>query len=288
MAPVGYQRINKETNEIVPWEETVNGYKYKDDEYIMLSDEDFRRADVDAAQTIKIIDFVDAAEIHVIHYDKPYYLAPIKKSEKGYALLRETLRRANKVGIAKIVIRTREHLAVLVPCGLMLLLELLRFNDELRSIDTFDLPGENLLAIGVSGKEIDMAQRLVEGMLEQWQPDKYHDEYRERLLAFIDKKIAAGQAKTIAEQALEDWEEKHGEIIDVVMDPLKLGVEKARNAREPRLQKTLRQFAMPRRKTPTKSSRKTAPPAAPKSSAQKARLRQKSKPRKKRAERKSA
>ena len=127
-----YRRVNENTGREVPWNEIVKGYEYQKGEYVALSDDDFARANVEATQSISITDFVDAAEISPIYYDKPYYLEPLKNGHRAYALLREVLSKKQKVGIAKVVIHTREHLAALFADGPVLVLNLLRFHDELR------------------------------------------------------------------------------------------------------------------------------------------------------------
>lgn len=265
LAPVGYQRINKETGKEVAWEEIVKGYEYEDGEFVVLSDEDFRRANVEATQTIDIIDFVDAAQIASIYFDQPYYLAPGRKGEKGYALLRETLRQTGKAGIAKVVIRTRQHAAALIPYGNMLVLNLLRFADELRDPAELELPGQDLAALGVSKRELEMAERLVEGMQDNFQPDKYHDEYRDDLLALIDKKIKSGNTETITEPAPAEPTRDKAEVIDL-MALLKRsldqkGVQSGLNAARPRAaaegkRPKTRRGATKTRKTTAKTTRK--------------------------------
>lgn len=226
LSPVGYRRYNKATGKEVAWQDIVKGYEYEEGEYAVLTDEDFRQANVRATQTVDIVSFVDAAEIHPLYYDKPYYLAPAKRGEKGYALLRETLRRSRRIGIAKVVIRTRQHLAALLPYGPMLVLELMRFADDVRSIDEFDLPSENLGSAGLSAKEVEMAEHLVEGMLEKWDPAQYHDEYRQDLLALIEKKVESGNTHTLTEAPRAEKQPKSAEVIDL-MSLLKKSVQQA-------------------------------------------------------------
>ncbi|MBA2352385.1 MAG: Ku protein [Burkholderiales bacterium] len=259
LAPVGYQRINKETGEEVPWEEIVKGYEYEDGEYVVLGDEDFRQANVEATETVDILDFVDAAQIPVVYFEQPYYLAPGRKGEKGYALLRETLRQTNKVGIANVVIRTRQHIAALIPYGNMLVLNLLRFADELREPEDLELPGEDLAKLGVSKKELEMAERLVEGMENEFDPTKYHDQYREDLLALIDKKIKSGKTETISEPVVEDDKRGKAEVIDL-MGLLKRSLdEKARpRAKASATQAIAKRPAVKARKTVRKTAAKDA------------------------------
>ncbi|OEZ91228.1 hypothetical protein JAB9_49440 [Janthinobacterium sp. HH107] len=215
-APIGYKRYNKQTGKEVEWDDIVKGYEYKTDEYVVLSDEDLRQANVKATQTIDILTFVDAAEVPLTFYEHPYYLLPAKGGEKVYALLRETLRKANKVGIASVVMRTKQHLCALVCVGDAIVLNTLRYADEIRPTDDLDLPASTLKAAGISDKELKMALSLVEGMSEAWEPEQYHDSYREDVLALVKKKIKAKQTKTITPPAPEPEEEHASNVIDLV------------------------------------------------------------------------
>jgi DNA end-binding protein Ku len=221
-APVGYKRVNKRTGREVDWEQIVKGYEYEKGSYVALSEEDFKRANVEATQTVDILAFVDAADIEPIYFDTPYYLSPDKRGGKGYALLRETLKRAGKAAVANVVIRTRQHVAVVLPADDMLLLNTLRFADEIRSADDFELPRE----ARASAREVEMALRLVKEMSDKWKPEKYHDTYRDDLLARIRKKVKAGETEEVAEAEGGGKEPKKGaEVIDL-MALLRRSVEK--------------------------------------------------------------
>ncbi|MDZ5634751.1 Ku protein [Janthinobacterium sp. GMG1] len=215
-APIGYKRYNKKTGKEVEWDDIIKGYEYKTDEYVVLSEEDLRQANVKATQTVDILTFVDAVEVPLTFYEHPYYLLPAKGGEKVYALLRETLRKANKVGIASVVMRTKQHLCALVCVGDAIVLNTLRYADELRPTDDLDLPGSGLKAAGISDKELKMALSLVEGMSEAWEPGQYHDSYREDVLALVKKKIKAKQTKTITPPAPDTAEEHGSNVIDLV------------------------------------------------------------------------
>lgn len=224
-SPVGYQRVNKSTGEEVPWDEIVKGYEYEDGEYVVLGEEDFRRANPEATQTVEIVSFVEAGAIDPEYFDRPYYLAPTKGGEKPYAILREALAASGRAGVARVVLRTREHLAAVIPRGKALVLELLRFPTELRGMDELDLPAEGLRDAGVTKKEIDMAEKLVEGMAEEWDPSRFKDEYREDILSRIEEKIEAGETKVIPEPEEEAAEKREGaEVIDI-MELLKRSLE---------------------------------------------------------------
>jgi DNA end-binding protein Ku len=228
-SPVHYRRVNVKTGQEVPWSEIVKGYQYKKGEYVALSEADFENASIEATHTIDITDFVDAAEISPIFYERPYYLEPLKTGQKSYALLRDAMRRTGKVGIGKIVIRSREHLAAIMPIGRLLVLNLLRFDHELRDA-RFDGPAERMK---IDGKEIEMAKRLVESMVDEWNPKKYQDEYRADLMKLIENRIKAGQTKNMQERAPKTTAGRQAKVIDI-MDLLKRSVETARRKEAPR------------------------------------------------------
>jgi DNA end-binding protein Ku len=233
MSPIGYRRYNKTTGEEVPWEEIVRGYEYESGRYVVLTDEDFQRANPKASRTVEILDFVDGSEIEPLYFDKPYYLAPPSggAAAKGYALLRETLRRTGKVGIARVVIRTREYLGAVIARGSLLVLEVLRYPYEIRSAEDLEVPGEDLEALGVSEKELKMAGMLVDQMVESWEPAKYKDRYRDDLLARIQEKIAAGETESAADESVEEEPEAGAGVVDI-MSLLKRSVERVGKARE--------------------------------------------------------
>jgi DNA end-binding protein Ku len=217
LAPVGYKRYNKASGEDVPWNEIVKGYEYEDGKYVVLSEEDFRRANVEASKTVDIQAFVDAGEVPPLYFETPYYLAPGKRGEKAYALLREALRKAGKIGIATVVIRTRQYLAALIPYGDVLLMNTIRYANELRPVEELGIPEASLRGAKVTAKEIDLALRLIDDMADRWQPEQYKDTYREDLLKRIEEKVKAGQTKEITAPEKEGAEEKAGaEVIDLM------------------------------------------------------------------------
>jgi DNA end-binding protein Ku len=216
LAPVGYKRYNKSSGEDVPWSEIVKGYEYEDGKYVVLSDEDFRRANVDAARTVEILAFVELGEIAPLHFETPYYLAPGKRGEKAYALLRETLKKSGKAGIATVVIRTRQYLAALIPRDEVLVLNTLRYAEELKDVAELALPAAALKGPKVTAKEIDMALRLVEDMSDEWQPEKYRDTYRHDLLERIREKIKKGQTEELTEPEEGEKEAAGAEVIDLM------------------------------------------------------------------------
>lgn len=214
-SPVGYKRYNKRTGDEVAMENIVKGYEYEKGEYVVVTEEDFKQANVQATQTVEIVTFVDAASVGPYFYDTPYYLEPGKRGEKGYTLLREVLRRTGRIGIANVVIRSRQHLAALVPFDRMLILNTLRFANEIRSFSELNLPEAG--AGELRENELAMAERLVEDMSEAWTPENYKDTYSEDLMARIEGRIQAGETHTITREATETHEPPRGaEVIDLV------------------------------------------------------------------------
>jgi DNA end-binding protein Ku len=188
LSPVNYKRVAEADGKEVPWEKIVKGYEYQKGQFVVLKEEDFRRVDIEATRTVDLIDFVDAAEIPPIFFQKPYYMEPQKSGAKAYALLREALQGTGKVGIAKVVIKTREHLAALKPYQDLLLLELMHFADELSKTDSLQVPKK----LQVSQPEMNMARALIEQMTEKWDPARYKDDYRSALLEMIREKVKSG------------------------------------------------------------------------------------------------
>jgi DNA end-binding protein Ku len=220
LSPVGYKRVNKSSGKEVAWGDVVKGYEYKDDKYVVLSDEDFRRANPEASRTVEILAFVDLHDIAPQHFDTPYYLKPEKRGAKAYALLRETLQKADKAGIASVVIRTKQYLAALVAQDELLVLNTLRYADELKDPADLEIPGAK-----VTAKELDMALRLVEDLADKWHPEKYKDSYKDDLLKRIKAKVKAGETEEItAADKSEPRAAKSAEVIDL-MSLLKKSVE---------------------------------------------------------------
>jgi DNA end-binding protein Ku len=214
-SPIGYRKVNKRTGEDVSSENIVKGYEYEKGEYVVVTNEDFKQANVEATQTVDIVAFVDAASVAPYYFDTPYYLEPGKRGEKGYTLLREVLRRTGKIGIANVVIRSRQHLAALIPLERMLLMNTLRFANEIRSTSELNLPEAGMN--GLTEKEMAMAERLVEDMTEKWNPEQYKDTYTDDLMARIEARIKSGETHTITPESKDAAEPRRGaEVIDLV------------------------------------------------------------------------
>jgi DNA end-binding protein Ku len=215
LTPVGFKRYNKETGKDVSWNDIVKGYEYEKGKYVVLTDEDFRRANVEATQTVEIVKFVEASEIAPIYFETPYYLAPQKRGEK-YALLREILIQNKKVAIANVVIRTRQYVAALMPLGDVIVMTTLRYANEIRPADNLDVPSRNLKSLRITAKELEMGNRLVEGMTGKWNPKEFHDTYHEDLMALIEKRIKAGKTETIDESEPKAKRRQEGRVIDLM------------------------------------------------------------------------
>lgn len=233
---VRYKRVNEKTGEEVPWEDIVKGYEYKKGEYVAVSDEDFVEANVEATQSIPITEFVDRQAISPLYFDKPYYLEPLKNGRRAYALLREVLRRSEKVGIAKVVIRSRQHLAALLVEGPVLVVNLLRFAHELRDLSALDVPADSARSAAVSPQELKMAERLVEAMVSEWDPQKYRDDYHEDLLKLIDKKVKSGHTKALPAAQRPPRPQAKGKVVDI-MHLLRESVNKAGKSAEERVRR---------------------------------------------------
>lgn len=188
LSPVNYKRVAEADGKEVPWEQIVKGYEYEKGKFIVLKEEDFKRADIEATQSVDIMDFVELDEIDPIFFDRPYYLEPEKRGEKAYGLLREALKQSGKVGIAKVVIKTRQHLAAVKPEKNLLVLELMHFAEEIIDTKELKIPAEP----HIGAKELEMAKDLVAKMSGKWNPDQYEDEYRHALLEVIHKKVESG------------------------------------------------------------------------------------------------
>lgn len=257
-APVGYKRYNKQTGEEIARENIVKGYEYSKGEYVIITDEDFKQANVEATQTVEIVAFVEAAAVAPYFYDTPYYLEPGKRGEKGYTLLREVLLRTGRIGIANVVIRSRQHLAALIPVDRMLVMNTLRWANEIRSMAELNLPEPG--AGEVTGKELAMAERLVEDMTDEWKPEQYKDTYTNDLLARIEARINAGETHVITRESDEAGEPRRGaEVIDLV-SMLRRSLEqkgKAANDEGPSEPAKERPKRAAARKTPSRLSGKT-------------------------------
>jgi len=201
-APVGYQRYNKSTGKVVDWNDVVKGYEYEKGEYVVLTDEDFRRANVEASRTIDIQTFVDRDAIAPYYFDTPYFLVPDKNGERVYALLREALEQSKKLAVATFVLRSRQHVAALMPVDKIIVLNTLRYSEEIQPHPQVAAAVEKKTG-SASSRELSMALKLVDEMSEKWKPEAFTDTYREDLMKRIEQKVKAGQTHTLTEPETE-------------------------------------------------------------------------------------
>lgn len=199
--PIRYERVNAETGEEVPWKDIVKAFEYDKGSYVVLEEADIKSAAPESHETVEVETFVDAGDIPPQFFEKPYVLVPAKKAEKGYVLLRETLKATKQVGIARVVIRTREYLSAVLPQGDALVLMLLRYPQELVDPADYKLPEGNTGDYRIAAKELEMAKQLIGSMSGKWKPDDYRDEFRSKLEAVIRRKMKSKGALAKAEDS---------------------------------------------------------------------------------------
>ena len=214
---IRYERVNEETGEEVPWDQIVKAFEFSDDNYVVVTDEDFAQADVKATKTIDIETFIERSELALKYLDRPYYVQSQKGGEKAYALLRDGLIKTDKIAIARLVIRTRAYLAAIYPEDTVLILNLIRFHQELRAVEDLRVPTD----VKSTKKEMDLAIKLINDMSEAWDPSAYHDEYREALMKRIKEKA---KGKGIKEEVVEEVEPTDN-VVDI-MDLLQKSIDK--------------------------------------------------------------
>jgi DNA end-binding protein Ku len=185
LSPVKYQRICEKEGKPIPWGEIVKGYEYTKGRYVVLDDDDFRKAALESSKQIEVLDFVDQGEVDPRYFETPYYLVPEKGGERAYALLREAIRATGTIGIGKVTIRTKQHLAGVKVVGEALVLDLMRFDHELVETEEISFPD----ADEVRPKELTMAKQLIQNFTSEFEPEKYTDEYRENLMQIIQAKL---------------------------------------------------------------------------------------------------
>lgn len=210
---VRYQRVDEETGKEVPWDEIVKGYEYEKGNYIIVNEKDFEKKSPELFKTIDIEEFVDLNEIDNLYYAKPYYLIPEGKNKKAYVLLREALKKTRKVGVAKTILRTKEYLSLILPHQHSLLLYLIHFKDEIRDEEELNVPKEEAKTYKISDKEIKMAVDLINDMSVPWNPDKYHNDYRETLQKWLDQQV---NKLTISDRKTTKAAPTHDAVVDFV------------------------------------------------------------------------
>lgn len=213
MDRVGYKRINKTTGEDIDSENIVKGVEYEKGNYVVISDEEIKAAHPEATQTVDIVAFVDAKDISFLYIATPYYLTPDRRGEKVYALLRETLIQTGKVGIANVVLRNKQHLAVVMPLGKALVMNTLRWADEVRGVEYLEMKDEALNP-DLNPKELDMAKRLVEDMSEEWNPEQYKDTFQDQIMDLVETKAREGKLEAVGGPE-ESVDRRSADVIDL-------------------------------------------------------------------------
>lgn len=188
-SPIRFERVNAETGEEVPWKEIVKAFEYDKGSYVVLQPDDIKSAAPESHNAVEVEAFIDATDIGPRFFEKPYVLVPGKKAEKGYVLLRETLVKTGKIGIARVVIRTREHLAAVMPEGNALVLVMMRYPQEVVDADEYKIPEGKNADYRITPKELQMAEQLIDSMSGAWTPEDYKDEFRARLHDVIEKRM---------------------------------------------------------------------------------------------------
>ncbi|MFL6592003.1 MAG: Ku protein [Luteimonas sp.] len=264
-APIKYERVNAETGEEVPWKEIVKAYEYDKGSYVVLEPEDIKSAAPESHDAIEVEGFIDANAIGPQYFEKPYVLVPAKKAEKGYVLLREALEKTGKIGIARVVIRTRESLCAVMPQGNALLLMMMRYPQELVDVGEYNIPEGARGDYRITPKELEFSEQLIETMSTEWKPDEYQDEFRERLHNVIKERMAA---HGVVRHTEEEHEASEGAATNVVdfMSLLQQSID--RNKRTP-AKKSSAEETKPAKKPARKAAKAPAKKTAAKTSRRK-------------------
>lgn len=256
---VRYERVNAETGEEVPWKDVVKAFEYSKGNYVVLEEDDIKNAAPESKESVDIEAFVDPDELGPMYFDRPYYLVPTKKSEKGYVLLRDTLRDLKKAGLARVVIRTREHLALVLPDESALVLHLLRFPQELIDREEYAFPDRSERSYKIAPREREMARQLVESMTAPFKPADYRDEFRDRLSKVIQARVKAKGKKKGAEPALPEHEDEHqesGKVVDFMALLKKSIADNKRTPAEKTAKKSTARAPAKRQATPARTKAK--------------------------------
>ncbi len=251
-SPIGFERINKVTGKPVSKDNIVEGFEYKPGSYAVLTEDELEHIRKKSTHNIDILAFVNEKDIDPILFEKPYYLIPEKKGLRAYVLLLETLKQTGKVGITKVVIHTHQYLAAVAARKNLLVLEVIRFNQELKRLEDYGLSNEEIKKIALHEKEMTMAKQLIQSMSEKWHPEKYHDDYREQFLNFVEEKVRRGD--TALKEAVEEKDyqpKKTADVIDL-MSLLKKSIPK-----EAANEKTIHRSRTPKRRT-TKNTKRAS------------------------------
>lgn len=215
MDPVGYKKINKKTGKEVTTADIVKGVEWEDGRFVLVSPEEIEKAYPKTTQTIEIEAFVPIDEIPFVYLEKPYYTAPVNKGQKVYALLREALASTRMVGVAKVVIANKQHLALLMPCGPALVLNLLRWGGEIRSWDALQLPPQGVKEAGIKDAELNMAKQLIQDMTASWSADDFRDSFHDAIMQLVESKAKSGQVEQVEKVESGGGEASSGKVVDL-------------------------------------------------------------------------
>jgi DNA end-binding protein Ku len=222
---IKYERVCSVDAKPVPWDEIVKGYEYEKGQYVILTDDDFKKVNPEATQSVDILEFVELDKINPMFFDKPYYLEPSKQGRHAYALLRQALSSSNRVAVARVVIRTKEYIAAVKPIGDALVLELMHWASEIVPSSTLELPGEENLPEA----EIKMAKMLIDTMsVEDFEPEKFANKYHDELLAMIEARAAGKELPEVAKKS-----PARGKVVNL-MDVLAASLEESKKQRASR------------------------------------------------------
>jgi DNA end-binding protein Ku len=247
LSPIKYERVCQAEGDPVPWNEIVKGYEYEKGKYVVMTDEDFKTAALEQSKTIDILDFVKQEEIDPRFFESPYYLVPAKGGEKPYALLREAIRKTGAVGIGKIIIRQTQHLAAVKVIGDALVLEIMRFANELVDASEYNFPGRE----AVRPQELQMAEQLIDNLAEPFDPSRYTDDYRANLMKVIKAKMKGKKPK------LEAPEETHDSGVLDLMSRLRASLDEG-SGKKGAVRAKKKTVAATRKAAPRAKKRKTA------------------------------
>lgn len=262
--PIRFERVNAETGEEVPWKDIVKAFEYDKGSYVVVEKEDIASAAPQTHESVDVEAFVDRDAIGLRFFEKPYILVPGKKAEKGYVLLRDTLESTGKVGVARVVIRTREYLCAVVPEGDALVLLMLRYPQELVDPEEYKLPGGKAADYRITAKEREMAETLIGSMSATWKPDDYQDEFRKRLETIIKKRIKARGATTKIVEEETEHEDAATNVVDFMsllqksLDSKKRTPARKAAAKKAPARKTAKKASKATKKVPAKRARKAA------------------------------
>ena len=212
---IRYHRVNEETGEEVPWSQITKSYEYEKGSYVILDEDKLEDFEPELTKTVDLETFVDVNSISPLMYEKPYYLVPKKRSHKPYVLLRESLKQTGKCGLGRVVIRTKQHLAIIMPVEDALVLNLLLFPQELKSLKDFEFPAAEDYTDKIKAREVALSTELIASMSDTFQPKDFHDTYSERLIDWIDEQVKSGSKSKKKSKSKSASKKKSSNVINI-------------------------------------------------------------------------